>query len=98
MECHQAVATDKPAIRELAEYAKSHTIIRWVRIYQLPSFVRFNHQTHVDHSANCEECHGPVPTRERLFKETDLSMKWCVDCHTAKKATTDCTTCHSLQQ
>jgi len=98
MKCHQSIATDKPAIQKLAETAKSNSTIRWTRIYELPSFVTFSHKTHLDHGNTCQECHGAVATRDRLFKETDLSMKWCVDCHTTKKASTDCNTCHTLQQ
>jgi hypothetical protein len=98
MTCHQTIATDRPAIRKLAGYAQSNTQIPWVRVYELQSFVNFSHQTHLNHGATCEQCHGAVSTRDRLFKESDLSMKWCVDCHTAKQAPTDCNTCHTLQQ
>jgi predicted CXXCH cytochrome family protein len=98
MNCHQAIATDKPAIQRLAEYDKSNTPIPWIRIYQLPSFVSFSHKTHLDHGATCEQCHGQVAAREQLFKEAPLTMQWCVDCHTAKKASTDCNTCHTLDQ
>lgn len=98
MQCHQTIATDRPAIQKLAGYAHSNTLIPWVRIYELPAFVTFSHKTHLDHGAFCEQCHGAVPTRDRLFKQQDLSMKWCVDCHTAKQAPTDCNTCHTLQQ
>jgi predicted CXXCH cytochrome family protein len=98
MQCHQSVATDRPAIQKLAGYAQSNTPIPWVRIYELPSFVTFSHNTHLNHGATCEQCHGAVRTRDRLFKEQDLSMKWCVDCHTAKQASTDCNTCHTLEQ
>jgi hypothetical protein len=98
MQCHQAIATDKPAIQHLAEFEKSKTPIPWIRIYELPFFVNFSHKTHLDHGATCEQCHGQVATRERLFKEAPLSMQWCVDCHTTKKASTDCNTCHTLEQ
>jgi len=98
MRCHQTTAADKPVIQKLSNYAKSNATIPWIRIYQLPSFVTFSHKTHNDHGNTCLECHGPVATREQIFKEASLSMKWCVDCHTAKKASTDCNTCHTLQQ
>jgi predicted CXXCH cytochrome family protein len=98
MQCHKTIATDRPAIQKLAGYAQSNTLIPWVRIYELPSFVNFSHQTHLSNGVTCEQCHGAVSTRDRLFKESDLSMKWCVDCHTAKQAPTDCNTCHTLQQ
>jgi predicted CXXCH cytochrome family protein len=98
MQCHQTVAADRPAIQKLASYAQSNSPIPWVRIYELQSFVTFSHKTHLDHGATCEQCHGAVSTRDRLSKESDLSMKWCVDCHTAKRASIDCNACHTLEQ
>jgi hypothetical protein len=98
MQCHAAVATERPAIQKLAALAQSHTLIPWVRIYELPSFVTFSHKTHLDHGATCEQCHGAVRERDRLFKESDLSMKWCVDCHTVRRASNDCNACHTLDQ
>jgi Cytochrome c7 and related cytochrome c len=94
MTCHQTIATEKPAIQKLTEYAKSGATIPWIRIYSLPSFVSFSHKTHMDHGNTCQECHGAVATRDRLFKETEPSMGWCVNCHTVKKANTACDTCH----
>jgi hypothetical protein len=98
MQCHQSVDSDQPAIQKLAAYAQSNTLIPWVRIYQLPSFVTFSHKTHIGHGVTCEECHGLVRDHDVLFKESDLSMKWCVDCHTVKQASNDCNACHTLDQ
>lgn len=98
MACHQTTAANSPAIQKLAAYAQSNTTIPWVRVYQLPSFVIFSHRDHLDHGATCSQCHGAVRTRERMLKEQDLSMKWCVDCHTAQEAPNDCTSCHALEQ
>ena len=42
----------------------------------------------------CENCHGPVATRDALFRETDLSMGGCMDCHRRNKAPNDCNFCH----
>ncbi len=97
MTCHSAIGKDRPAIKKLAEYAQRKRPIRWVRVYQIPSFVFFSHQTHLDAGVQCRVCHGPVAKRDRLWRETPLSMKWCVDCHREKKATTDCGSCHQLQ-
>ena len=97
MKCHSAIKTDSPEIQKLAGYAKSGTAVPWARVYELPSFVKFSHKTHTDKGTACQECHGPVATREQLFRETNLSMRGCVDCHTAKKASTDCQLCHELQ-
>ncbi|MEO6828258.1 MAG: cytochrome c3 family protein [Acidobacteriaceae bacterium] len=90
--------TNDPGVQKLASYAKSNTVIPWVRLYQLPSFVSFSHKTHLLHGATCQECHGPVAERVQLYKETDISMASCVNCHRAKKASTGCNTCHTLDQ
>jgi len=97
MKCHSAIKTDSPEIQKLAGYAKSGTAIPWVRVYELPSFVKFSHKTHIDKGSACGECHGQVQTRDQLFREINLSMSGCVDCHNAKKASVDCTLCHELQ-
>jgi Zn ribbon nucleic-acid-binding protein len=96
MQCHQTMDTNDPGVQKLASYAKSNTLIPWVRIYQLPSFVSFSHKTHLLHGATCQECHGPVADRVQLYKEADISMAGCVNCHQAKKASTGCNTCHTL--
>ncbi len=98
MHCHLTIATDNAGVEKLAAYAKSNTTIPWVRIYELPSFVGFSHKVHLQHGATCEQCHGAVAERVRLYKESDISMATCVNCHRAKQASIDCNTCHMLEQ
>lgn len=98
MQCHQTVATGNPGVRKLAQFAKTDRTIPWLRIYELPSFVSFSHKVHLQHGATCEECHGQVAQRTRLYQEADTSMATCVNCHRAKQASTDCSTCHMLEQ
>jgi hypothetical protein len=98
MQCHQTLATDNPGVQKLAEYAKTDRTIPWVRIYELPSFVSFSHKVHLQHGATCEECHGAVAEHGQLYKEFDISMATCVNCHRAKQASIDCSTCHMLEQ
>ncbi|MDT8324931.1 MAG: cytochrome c3 family protein [Bacteroidota bacterium] len=78
--------------------------IRWIRIHQLPDFVYFDHRAHVTAGVDCQSCHGPVETMERVRQVEDLSMGWCVNCHRqsnadgiggqAVNAPTDCVGCH----
>ena len=98
MQCHQTIATDNPGVQRLAEYAKTDRTIPWARIYELPSFVSFSHRVHLQHGVTCEECHGQVAQRVRLYQESDISMATCVNCHREKQASTDCSTCHMLEQ
>jgi hypothetical protein len=94
LQCHSAIKTDSPAIQKVAEAAKNAKPIRWRRVYEIPSFVFFSHRTHLSAGNTCEDCHGAVAQRETLSRETDISMKGCMTCHTIKKASNDCTTCH----
>ena len=79
--------------------------ISWVRVHRLPDFVYFDHRSHVGAGVECQICHGPVESMERVSQESDLSMGWCVECHRdvgggtsrvspVEKASTDCGVCH----
>jgi nitrate reductase gamma subunit len=84
--------------------AKTPKPIRWVKVHNLPSFTRFDHGAHVNAGVDCQHCHGPVESMERVRQVEDLSMGWCVQCHRDTKEngvagrvvrpSTDCTTCH----
>lgn len=97
MQCHAAIKTESPHIQKLAAFAKNEREIRWARVYQIPEFVRFSHRAHLAAGNTCQECHGPVAQRDQLFREVNLSMGGCMDCHRAKKASLDCLFCHDQQ-
>jgi Zn ribbon nucleic-acid-binding protein len=100
MGCHTSVKTDSPHIQKLARHAADKTEPPWVRVYQIPSYVFFSHKIHLESAAGakCESCHGPVATREALWKETNISMGACMECHRQNKASNDCTYCHEPRQ
>ena len=98
MACHISIATGKPAIQKLKEYAASKQAIPWVRVYQIPSYVDFSHRTHLQAGATCQTCHGPVETRDALWKEANISMGGCIACHRQHKASTACTYCHESRE
>ena len=94
MQCHSAIKADSPAIQRLAQADKAGRPIQWVRIYGIPSYVYFSHRTHLEKGSTCQECHGAVAERDRLYREGDISMGGCMDCHRMKKVSVDCTYCH----
>src|SRR5262249_37877674 len=55
--------------------------IEWVQVHKLPAFACFSHQAHVTAGVECQKCHGPVETMERVQQVGNLSMGWCVNCH-----------------
>lgn len=78
--------------------------IQWARIHKVPDFVYFDHRPHVAAGLECQKCHGPVETMERVRQQSSLSMGWCVNCHRGRdgtvakghpvKASSDCSVCH----
>lgn len=78
--------------------------VPWIKVYNLPDFVYFDHRAHIRVGVACQNCHGPVETMERIRQVGNLSMGWCVNCHrTANRdgingirvhASTDCIVCH----
>ena len=95
MGCHKSIKTDSPHIQKLAGFAESNRPVPWKRIYQIPAYVFFSHQTHLQGAVNkCADCHGAVETRDALFKEFPTNMGSCMECHQKKKVSNDCTFCH----
>jgi len=94
MQCHSSIKADSPSIQKLAGFAAQNRNIPWVRVYQIPGYVDFSHKTHLSSGATCESCHGQVAQRDVLFRETNISMGACMECHRQHKAPIDCTACH----
>ncbi len=94
MGCHNAIAIDRDPIKWLTEKYKNNEPIKWVKVHDLPDFVRFTHKRHVAAGLDCAECHGKVQEMEEVYQHAPLQMGWCVDCHTKKGAPTNCFACH----
>lgn len=94
MGCHKITAANKEEVQKLKGYWDRKEPIPWPKVTWLPDFVFFQHWPHVRDGIQCETCHGPVETMDRMRQAKDLSMKFCVNCHRQKKASIDCATCH----
>ena len=96
MICHSQIATDKPLIKEVTAYSEKGIEIPWQRVYGFTheSHVRFNHAPHVRANVDCATCHGDLNNQTVAERVVDLNMGFCVNCHTQKKASNDCLTCH----
>ena len=55
--------------------------IPWVRVHDLPDYVYFNHQAHVNAAIGCETCHGRIDQMVKVYQAKPLTMVWCIDCH-----------------
>lgn len=96
MICHAAIATDKPRIQQLAALEAKREDVAWQRVYGYPdtAHVRFDHAPHLRAKVECSTCHGAIAEQTVAQRNVDLSMGFCVNCHTERKASNDCLTCH----
>jgi hypothetical protein len=92
--CHRGILTERPEIVKLLEYWEEEMPIPWIRVHDLPDYVRFSHKAHVRSGIDCAACHGDVARMDIAVQVESLSMGWCVDCHTARDASRDCLICH----
>jgi len=86
LNCHNQVKEGKRTgtkeIAKIFEAVKNNKPIEWVKVYNLPDHVYFNHAQHVNvGQLECQACHGEVEKMDQIIQEPDLSMGWCIGCH-----------------
>ena len=94
MGCHRITGRDLPGVQRLAAFHREGRGVPWVRVHDLPDFVQFTHEPHVRGGVDCAECHGNVAEMKVAEQVAPLTMGWCLDCHIAREAPTDCLICH----
>jgi hypothetical protein len=95
--CHETALTESPEEEKVRQYAARGEQIPWRRLFKLPTHVYFSHQTHVvSGQVECKSCHGNIAdgTSPPSKPEIKLTMDRCIDCHKARRASTDCLACH----
>jgi hypothetical protein len=81
LSCHSQLFVDSPALAPLHESARSGRPVQWVRVHDLPDFVYFEHDIHVNKGVACVECHGRVDQMPLTWRTASLEMQWCLGCH-----------------
>jgi len=81
MTCHSRIWTDAPILAPVRESWDKGVSLQWTRVHNLPDFVYFQHDIHVNKGIGCVTCHGPVNRMPLMFQQNTLQMKWCLDCH-----------------
>lgn len=92
--CHRTILNERPEIERVLGYWERQEPIPWVRVHDLPDYVRFSHKAHVRAGVDCATCHGDVASTSIARQAESLSMGWCVDCHAEREASRDCVICH----
>lgn len=94
MSCHRTIALESPEVQKLHRHQGQGKPIAWNRVHALPAHVYFSHKRHLRAGVDCSACHGGVRQMERMRQVRSLEMGWCVNCHRANGAATDCAVCH----
>jgi hypothetical protein len=79
--CHHEVLRNSASLDPLWESYNTGMPIEWNKVHDLPDFVYFNHSVHVNSGFGCTECHGQVDDMAVVWREENLTMGWCLDCH-----------------
>ncbi len=96
--CHKWLSVQTPATRAVVAAYDAGVEVSWARVYKLPDFVYFTHQSHVVVAkVECATCHGDVAQMALAQKAVRLNMKFCIGCHaqqTEQEQLMDCDICH----
>ncbi len=87
--CHSVVGgsedDQKTEIKKVVQQWDERKPIAWKKVHDLPDFVFFSHKRHIQVGFDCTECHGEINQIDVISMNTmttDLSMGWCMQCHT----------------
>lgn len=81
MSCHSQVATNAASLQPIRDsYATGKPVV-WNRVNNLPDFVYFNHQIHVNKGVGCETCHGRMDQVTTAVRAKYFYMITCTQCH-----------------
>ncbi len=81
MTCHSQIDTNDPVLKPIRDSYDNGTPIAWTRVNQLPDYVYFNHQIHIDKGVGCETCHGRMDQVTTAVRAKYFYMSTCTDCH-----------------
>jgi len=93
--CHSNLSVESDAIDNLKKHIEEEKPIEWVRVFETPDHVWFNHKRHILRNIACQECHGPIETMKVTSRLVLHHMGFCLQCHQENGAPTDCITCHT---
>ena len=81
MNCHSQIWTNAQMLEPVRQSWATGASINWIRVHDLPDYVYFNHEIHVNKGIGCASCHGRVDEMPLMYEENTLQMEWCLNCH-----------------
>jgi hypothetical protein len=79
--CHAQIWTNAQLLEPVRHSWATGESIAWIRVHDLPDYVYFNHEIHVNKGIGCASCHGRVDEMPLMYQENSLQMEWCLNCH-----------------
>ena len=79
--CHAQIWTNADLLEPVRQSWATGASIQWIRVHDLPDYVYFNHEIHVNKGIGCASCHGRVDEMPLMYEENTLQMEWCLNCH-----------------
>ena len=79
--CHAQIWTNADLLEPVRQSWATGASIQWIRVHDLPDYVYFNHEIHVNKGIGCASCHGRVDEMPLMYQQNTLQMEWCLDCH-----------------
>jgi hypothetical protein len=79
--CHSQIWTNAQLLEPVRQSWATGASIQWIKVHDLPDYVYFNHEIHVNKGIGCASCHGRVDEMPLMYEQNTLQMEWCLNCH-----------------
>jgi hypothetical protein len=79
--CHAQIWTNADLLEPVRQSWATGASIQWIRVHDLPDYVYFSHDIHVNKGIGCASCHGRVDEMPLMYQQNTLQMEWCLNCH-----------------
>lgn len=81
MTCHSQIWALSDVLEPVRSSWRTGESIEWIKVYDLPDYVYFNHSIHIAKGIGCASCHGRIDKMNLTWQQPTLHMEWCLDCH-----------------
>ena len=81
MNCHAQIWTNAQLLEPVRQSWATGQSLAWTKVHDLPDYVYFSHEIHVNKGLGCSSCHGRVDQMPLMYAQNTLQMEWCLDCH-----------------
>jgi hypothetical protein len=79
--CHAQLWTNAELLEPVRASWNTGKPLVWTKVHDLPDYVYFSHEIHVNKGLGCATCHGRVDKMPLMYAQNTLQMEWCLDCH-----------------